>query len=403
MQKIAKLSLTICLPAAAIFLTASLVVAQQSQADSRPAGPGPRNVAPVREVDPRAPYQSSSAPVAAPRVPLMEEGRRLIERTGRLQRENDGSHFVFDESELSLRLLQNHFLQRMEDVSDFGARPMQFRLTMTVQRYRGQNYLLVSRAPEVVRSDAGSAGGSGEAAAGRPGTTGGGKVESSPGASAATGRESAPDPLAEAPRIESHDDSSGDGDGAASDDQQQDDRPSDDTEPDDAKRDIPPGPSNLEIPPMAPLKSDDGRSQPAPANARSPSSQGERPGVGSAQSPGQHGDGSTPAGHSGTSFAGPPRRRATGDESALIQEGRWLIDREGRLDRVDGQTRFIFDSGDEPITLLPNAKLERIEDISDYGRRGQKFRISGAVTVYRGRNYLLLSKVLIIPRAIEDL
>lgn len=311
-------------------------------------GPGPR-VAPIREVDPDDPYREAAEPQEQP-APLMEEGRRLIERTGRLVRRADGSYFVFDGSNLELRLLPNHFMQRIEDVSDFGSRAMQFRITTTVQKYRDRNCLLLTRAPEVVRS--------GAAASGVGGEDGGEAVSPSgeQGGSSAAG----------AGELENAAGAADDGD-----------------EPDERQRDIPPESGDLSVPALPELPGGAVRSAP-------PDESGTE-------------DDAKPVEDSRSVIGALSMRRSATGEALLIPDGRLLVDREGRIDRVGDETRFVFDSGDEPMTLLPNAKLERIEDASDYGRRGQRFRVSGEITAYRGRNFLILSKVLIIPKAIEDL
>lgn len=101
----------------------------------------------------------------------------------------------------------------------------------------------------------------------------------------------------------------------------------------------------------------------------------------------------------------PGVRRPTRQSSSpdLLPEDKRLIDREGRVIREGAGTVFVFDNGDTPIVLLPNRKLQRLEDLSDYGRKLMRFRVSGRVTEYRGRNYLLASKVVIIPKAVEKL
>lgn len=96
-------------------------------------------------------------------------------------------------------------------------------------------------------------------------------------------------------------------------------------------------------------------------------------------------------------------REATDHDPTLMAEGTRIIDREGRIVHENGETRFIFDSGDRPIVLLANRKLERMEDLSDYGRKVMRFRVSGRVTEYRGRNYLSMTKLVIIPKAVEQL
>ncbi|MDK1031141.1 MAG: hypothetical protein QGD94_03980 [Planctomycetia bacterium] len=90
----------------------------------------------------------------------------------------------------------------------------------------------------------------------------------------------------------------------------------------------------------------------------------------------------------------------------MIAEGKRLVNREGRLVRRttgDGAQKteevvFVLDSGDKPIRLSPNKLRESMENMSDYGDKPIRFRISGLVSVYRGKNYILLSKTIMIPK-----
>lgn len=89
---------------------------------------------------------------------------------------------------------------------------------------------------------------------------------------------------------------------------------------------------------------------------------------------------------------------------ALIREGDYVRDRTGRLQRgVDGQTfEFVFDADgramqDPPVAILPNLKLMAMENAVSAANRDLRFRITGPVTEYKGRNYVLLEKVVVIP------
>lgn len=90
----------------------------------------------------------------------------------------------------------------------------------------------------------------------------------------------------------------------------------------------------------------------------------------------------------------------------VLREGTLIVDRVGHLTRsADGQQmEFTFDSDgkamkDPPLILLPNLKLMAIENEISRSSRDLKFKISGVVTEYRGRNYILLDKVVIVPEA----
>ena len=88
----------------------------------------------------------------------------------------------------------------------------------------------------------------------------------------------------------------------------------------------------------------------------------------------------------------------------LIREGDYVRDRTGRLTRsADGQLmEFTFDSDgqslqDPPMVILPNLKLMAMENAVSGSSRDLRFRITGQVTEYKGRNYVLLEKVVVVP------
>ena len=89
---------------------------------------------------------------------------------------------------------------------------------------------------------------------------------------------------------------------------------------------------------------------------------------------------------------------------AVQREGTFIFDRTGRLTRnADGtQAEFTFESDgktlkDPPVIILPNLKLMTMEDAVKSTNRDLRFRVTGMLTEYRGRNYLLLEKVLVPP------
>lgn len=90
----------------------------------------------------------------------------------------------------------------------------------------------------------------------------------------------------------------------------------------------------------------------------------------------------------------------------VMREGSYLVDRTGRVTRsADGQQQeFTFDSDgkalkDPPIVILPNLKLMAMETAVKGSTRDLRFRITGMVTEYNGRNYVLLEKVVVVPDA----
>jgi hypothetical protein len=89
---------------------------------------------------------------------------------------------------------------------------------------------------------------------------------------------------------------------------------------------------------------------------------------------------------------------------ALLREGTFLIDRTGRLARsADGQWwefTFVADGQamrDPPVRVLPNLKLMSMEDALTSTNRDLMFRVTGILTEYRGRNHILLEKVIVVP------
>jgi hypothetical protein len=88
------------------------------------------------------------------------------------------------------------------------------------------------------------------------------------------------------------------------------------------------------------------------------------------------------------------------------REGSYITNQTGRLSRVqDGSGwDFVFNADgealqDPPMRILPNLKLMVMEDQLNTGNRDLQFRVSGMVTEYRGRNYLLLEKVVVVQDA----
>jgi hypothetical protein len=98
-----------------------------------------------------------------------------------------------------------------------------------------------------------------------------------------------------------------------------------------------------------------------------------------------------------------------GASVGLLREGCDLVDRLGRLQKsADGVNQeFVFESdgqalGDPPMGILPNLKLMQMEEASTTVNRDLRFRVTGTVTEYRGRNYILLEKVVVVPDKNQD-
>ena len=92
----------------------------------------------------------------------------------------------------------------------------------------------------------------------------------------------------------------------------------------------------------------------------------------------------------------------------VLPEGTFLVDRTGRLTHsADGQLmEFTFDADgkamrDPPVIILPNMKLMLMENALSTSGRDLRFRVTGMLTAYRGRNYIMLEKVVVIPDAVQ--
>ncbi len=87
----------------------------------------------------------------------------------------------------------------------------------------------------------------------------------------------------------------------------------------------------------------------------------------------------------------------------VVREGTHRINVSGRLSHsADGQQAiFTFDSDgttmkDPPMIILPNLKLESMEGVLQNKASDVHFRVSGTITEYKGRNYILLDKVVVM-------
>lgn len=136
------------------------------------------------------------------------------------------------------------------------------------------------------------------------------------------------------------------------------------------------------------------------------------PGAPLAAAPGGQTDSSTPG------AAAPLPIDATSGSGAVapgappvqvLREGSFIVNRIGRLSHTnDGsQMQFTFDSDgrtmkDPPLLVLPNLKLMQMESALDNSNRDLRFRVSGMVTEYKGRNYVLLDKFVVVPDIDND-
>ena len=93
----------------------------------------------------------------------------------------------------------------------------------------------------------------------------------------------------------------------------------------------------------------------------------------------------------------------------ITREGTFITDRTGRLTKSQDGTseEFTFDADgqamqDPPMVILPNLKLEMMEQAVSGSNRDLKFHITGMVTEYHSRNYLLLERVVVVPDVVQQ-
>jgi hypothetical protein len=88
----------------------------------------------------------------------------------------------------------------------------------------------------------------------------------------------------------------------------------------------------------------------------------------------------------------------------LRQEGYYVIGRLARLGTTqDGFRDLVFDADgqalrDPPMRILPNQTLESMEGQTRVSSDPMAFRISGLITMYKNRNYILIDKAVPQPR-----
>lgn len=93
----------------------------------------------------------------------------------------------------------------------------------------------------------------------------------------------------------------------------------------------------------------------------------------------------------------------------LLREGTYIVDRVGQIKQdPDGRIEFLFDADgkamqDPPMFLLPNLMLMSMQTAAAGSDRDLHFRITGMVTEYNGRNYVLLDKVVVVPSVAQPL
>lgn len=100
----------------------------------------------------------------------------------------------------------------------------------------------------------------------------------------------------------------------------------------------------------------------------------------------------------GAMIVAPPKVAIPAAVGILKREGTIIYDRVGRLEKTpDNQQEFRFEADgaamqDPPMLTLPNQNLMLMESAMRKASGHLKFRITGMVTEYGARNYVLIEK-----------
>ena len=107
-------------------------------------------IPPIPEVD-KDPFKAGPPPVRNARPDIIEEGKRVFNREGRLEIDPLGrAFFVFDSGEKPMRILENSWLQFLEGSTERGKKRAKWRVSGIIMVYEGANYLLITRASRVL-------------------------------------------------------------------------------------------------------------------------------------------------------------------------------------------------------------------------------------------------------------
>jgi hypothetical protein len=112
-------------------------------------------IPPIPEVG-KDPFTAGPAPVRKPKTDVLEEGKRLFNREGRMELDAVGHPvFVFDSGDKPMRILENSWRQHMEGVTERGTKRVHWRISGEVTVYEDANYLLLRKAVRLVPEDEG--------------------------------------------------------------------------------------------------------------------------------------------------------------------------------------------------------------------------------------------------------
>jgi hypothetical protein len=107
-------------------------------------------IPPIPEVD-KDPFKAGAPPVRKKPPDVIEEGKRIFDREGRLEVDPLGRpSLVFDSGEKPMRLLESTWREFLEKNSDYGKKRTRWRVSGLVTVYEGANYLLLTRVVRIM-------------------------------------------------------------------------------------------------------------------------------------------------------------------------------------------------------------------------------------------------------------
>ena len=110
-------------------------------------------IPPIPEVD-KEPFKPGPTPVRQPKPDILEEGKRLFNREGRMETDAIGRPvFVFDSGEKPMRILENSWREYLETRTDRGQKKAHWRISGVVMVYEGTNFLLLTKAVHLLAEE----------------------------------------------------------------------------------------------------------------------------------------------------------------------------------------------------------------------------------------------------------
>ncbi len=96
--------------------------------------------------DPKTPAVEKTSGAGESKLGRIREGSRLVDQIGEFQKSGDQINFFAKEGNGAVRVLENLALERVARVLDDNPTMRVWSVTGTITEFRGENYLLVTRA-----------------------------------------------------------------------------------------------------------------------------------------------------------------------------------------------------------------------------------------------------------------